>query len=324
MRIEFTQPSPPDVKTSGGLVLYERSGELVGRVRRTPTNARTVTRRTEVSGVTGGARAFAYALTPTQQTEWDLCAAPDQTGIEILIQIWSELISAEQVPIPTGTSCPPSDAPTTSEWAVDPVGQSMTFQGDITDAVGDSGIVLRVSRPLPVGRQPRPEDTRFVRTIAPNTSVDIAAEYLARFGSFPPAGSRVMALSRATHPSEMRSSILVSSVTDSAAGFNDTCSVSSASPFTTPFGGITVDVEAEFEGEAPLAPLTLSVLTAGWTLVAGANQFNQLPASAFVQDATGVPRSEFVEFRWTLNSDPARTCEDGLTLEVIGGPPPPP
>ena len=269
-----------------------------------------------------GARSFAYTMTPVERGEWDLCASPTETGIEIWIRILSAILSGGvAVPI-GGTACVPSVPPTVPTFDVDPVGGTIDFRGDISDAETGSQIVLRMSRPLKPGVMPRLEDTRMLGSVDPNTDVDVASLFSSRFGSLPVAGSKALMLSRAVHPQSRRMSVLTFSVAD-VGGSSDTCSVSSVDPSTVPFGSIDLDTFASFGGFPLNESLSFAVLTAGWAVVTGSTQSNEVPGLAEVEDLTGIDRVQTVEFKWYPVSTGVPICSGFVDLTVASmGPPP--
>jgi len=288
----------------------------VFRVKSVPVRPATALQRSEVSGLVAAARTFAYVMTEPERQSWRDDVFSGLSGTNL----WRWLVSQLSVEFWPFNAIEDAGQPGAAASLVDPSFDAAAGTVSVlVESVGasvDSVAVVAMSRPRPLGRVPRREDTRVLGVVPLGVSQDVSVSYFSRFGGFPVAGSQLLAAVRVVDPVVgVGSSIAVGVFVDVFQG--SVCSVSAVDAVTIPFGNIAVEVFADLLGVDPFELLDFAVVTVGWVLVLGEAQLNGEVGEAIVGDETGVERSESVTFRWV---DPVTLaeCEDSIVLEVLG------
>jgi hypothetical protein len=241
---------------------------------------------------------------------------------------WVELVSA----ISSGgglildgpTPCVVSDPVQIANVVVDCETETLQFANTVADAVAGSMVVVRVSRPLPVGRRPRIEDSRFVASVVPGATTDIGSDYVQRFGAFPCALAEVGIWARAVTAGDFRMSGLTevfAFAVDGGGGSDSVVLVPMTFPIL-PFDTGSFEATVDFVGAADLAAITWSVLTPGWAIVGVTSLDNRAMATLEIEDTDGSVRSETVSLRFALDDSPFSTVEGTMELEVFDPAPP--
>jgi hypothetical protein len=150
---------------------------------------------------------------------------------------------------------------------------------------------------------------------SPNVTADAAADYLARFGAFPVAGSELLAVTRAITPDEQRMSVTTETFGFAAAG-GDSASITLNTNPIAPFGVADFSGLVDFVDAGEFDAVTLSVLTAGWSLSGASAFLNELSQSSAVDDTDGTERTEDVTFRFTLDDPPNTTIDVVVSITV--------
>jgi len=313
LKLSLSEPLP--LVTTDGSVFYPQGGRAIGRQKVSGVRPFTRTQATEVSGIAAGSRAWAYDLTPAERATWDACPDDGLNGFWTWLRIYSAITQGLDLLLPAGTACTASDPVVVSDFVLNPATEDFTFMPSVADAVSSTGVVLRASRPLPPGRVPRLEDTRVIGLYSPNVTADAAADYLARFGSFPVAGSELLAVTRAITPDEQRMSVLTETFAFAsvAADFGEV--TVNTNPIA-PFGSADFDAVVDFVDAAEFAAVTLTVLTAGWALSGTSAFLNTLSQSSAVDDTDGTDRTEDVTFRFTLDDSPFTFIDAVVSITV--------
>lgn len=315
MKLKLTTVDPLALKTVGGNVFYAQGGRAIGRGKVSPVRPLSAAQASEVSGVVGGSRKWAYEMSSTDQAEWESCGTFPDVGFWLWLQIYSSIFSGDLVLDALGTTCTTSSLPVVDSLSVDPAGGSYSIETSVDDADTDTMVIVRVARPLPIGRSPRLADTRVVSVVSPNSETDIASEFIGRFGALPVAGSKILAIVRAVHPDSRRMSGLTFAFAE-AGGSSDECSVGAVFPECFEFESIDVDFLAEFASLSMFDLIDVTVLTAGWSLPSGTQVSNEIESMESVTDTDGTPRSESVTFRFVAVDDATLVCEASLVLLV--------
>jgi len=313
LKLAATDPLP--LVTTDGSVFYPQGGRAIGRQKVSGVRPLSKTQAAEVSGIAAGSRAWAYALTAADQASWNACPDTGLNGFWTWLRIYSAITQGLDLLLPAGTACTASDPVIVSDFVLNPATEDFTFMPSVSDATSSTGVVLRASRPLPVGRVPRLEDTRVIGLYSPDVTADAAADYLARFGSFPVSGSELLAVTRAITPDEQRMSVTTSTFAFAAAG-GDSASITLNTNPIAPFGVADFSGLVEFVDAGEFDLVTLSVLTAGWSLSGASTFLNTLSQSSAVDDTDGTERTEDVTFRFTLDDPPNTTIDVVVSITV--------
>lgn len=201
-------------------------------------------------------------------------------------------------------------------FVVDPVAGTMLVNGTVAVPSAVSAMLVRATRPCAPGRNPTVNMLRNIAFVTPGVETDVAADYIAMFGSFPVSGSRVLLDIRYASADDRCASLPVreTAVVGGAVSCDEVLfepasqeipvmgsTFSTATPlFCDYFGDVFVEVLNPDEG---------------FFLTSSSIVQNDMPDFLQLQDYDQTPRTVNVTCRYSDNLDPARYVD--ITFEVI-------
>ncbi len=135
MKLKLSAASPLPLVTTGGSVFYAQGGRAIGRAKISGVRPFSKTQASEVSGISAGARAWAYDLTAADQAEWDACPDTGLNGFWTWLRIYSAITQGLDLLLPAGTDCTTSEPVVVSDFVLNPATEDFTFMPSVADAV---------------------------------------------------------------------------------------------------------------------------------------------------------------------------------------------